>query len=184
MAHYLAIELISHHFRWRGFPYRKGNNTLVEGWQLRLPLLAHLSGRGPWVAPPGCAAREIDIQQTESAKECLALEDKLVIDTMEKYTRDYTHPQAWRCIGGGSWAKPDNTRMPWPLQLYVCSIGGAVLALPMTPSEGFSNETSRSVEAYEVEFRLLSHTVGHACGHTMYSGCFGSALLRLWHSPS
>ena len=67
----------------------------------------------------------LDIQPTGSAKECLALEDKRVIDTMEKYMRNYTHPQAWRCVGGGSWAKADNTRMPYPLQQRLRDQGSA-----------------------------------------------------------
>ena len=88
-------------------------------------LCVHMVGKGSgWTkkfAPSQCIS--LDIERTDSAKECLAREDKIVIDTMETYMREYTHPQAWRCVGGGSWSKPDNTRMPWPLQIRLRNQG-------------------------------------------------------------
>ena len=34
----------------------------------------------------------------------------MVLDAMAKMMEQYTHPEAWRCVGGGSWSKPSNTR--------------------------------------------------------------------------
>ena len=42
-----------------------------------------------------------------------------------------------------------------PLVLYVCVIGSAILALPMTPLLGISREFLTLVEAYGAEFELL-----------------------------
>ena len=66
------------------------------------------------------------------------------------------------------------------LVLYVCIIGSAVLALPMTPLLGISREFLTLVEAYG----LSSSSLGCTVGHSIHPGCSGSALLRLWHSPS
>ena len=91
-------------------------------------LCVHAAGKGSgWTkkfAPLECIS--LDIERTDSAKECLAREDKIVIDTMETYMRKYTHPQAWRCVGGGSWAKADRTKMPWPLQLRLRDHGSGL----------------------------------------------------------
>ena len=43
-------------------------------------------------------------------------EDEMVVEKMFKVMSEYTHPQAWRCVAGGSWAKPDSTTMPWKLR--------------------------------------------------------------------
>jgi hypothetical protein len=62
------------------------------------------------------AVHEIDMRRPRDVKECLAWEDDLVIQKMLEFMSTYTHPEAWRCIAGGSWSKPDNTRMPEPLR--------------------------------------------------------------------
>jgi hypothetical protein len=61
------------------------------------------------------AVHEIDMRRPQNIKACLAWEDEIVIQKMFEFMTTYTHPQAWRCCAGGSWAKPDNTRMPRPL---------------------------------------------------------------------
>jgi len=54
----------------------------------------------------------IDMRQPTDVKECLRWEDELVIQKMFDFMSNYTHPEAWRCVAGGSWSKPDNTKMP------------------------------------------------------------------------
>ena len=61
------------------------------------------------------AVHAIDMRRPQNIKACLAWEDALVIQKMLEFMNTYTHPEAWRCIAGGSWAKPDNCRMPRPL---------------------------------------------------------------------
>eukprot|EP01047_Picozoa_sp_COSAG01_P047990 COSAG01_NODE_4633_length_4853_cov_6.538332_7_plen_149_part_00 len=55
------------------------------------------------------------MRRPRNVKACLAWEDAIVIEKMLEFMNTYTHPEAWRCIAGGSWAKPDNCRMPRPL---------------------------------------------------------------------
>ena len=57
-----------------------------------------------------CMRRPADVQ------ECLRWEDELVIQKMFQFMSKYTHPEAWRCVAGGSWSKPDNLKMPEPLR--------------------------------------------------------------------
>ena len=91
-------------------------------------LCVHAAGKGSgWTkrfAPLECI--RLDIERTDSAKECLAREDNMVIDQMFRFMQEYTHPQAWRCVGGGSWAQADRTRMPWPLQLRLRDQGSGL----------------------------------------------------------
>ena len=61
------------------------------------------------------AVESIDMRKPQTVQECLAWEDELVIQRMFEFMSQYTHPQAWRAIAGGSWSKPDNTKMPRPL---------------------------------------------------------------------
>jgi hypothetical protein len=58
----------------------------------------------------------IDMRRPRHVQECLAWEDEIVIEKMFHYMSTYTHPHCWRCCAGGSWSKPDNTRMPEPLR--------------------------------------------------------------------
>eukprot|EP01047_Picozoa_sp_COSAG01_P055991 COSAG01_NODE_6295_length_3750_cov_2.499863_2_plen_207_part_00 len=62
------------------------------------------------------AVHAIDIRRPQNIKACLAWEDELVIQKMFEFMTTYTHPHCWRCCAGGSWSKPDNTRMPEPLR--------------------------------------------------------------------
>jgi hypothetical protein len=85
------------------------------------------------------AVHAIDMRRPRNVKACLAWEDDLVIQKMFEFMSTYTHPEAWRCIAGGSWAKPDNCRMPEPLRQRLearrsnaqskPSVGGAGLSL-------------------------------------------------------
>ena len=61
------------------------------------------------------------------------------------------------------------------LVLYVCIIGSAFSALPVTPLLGLSIEFLGLVEAYGVEFEPL----GCAVGHSIHPRCSGSALAAL-----
>ena len=62
------------------------------------------------------AVEQLCVRRPSGTKECLRWEDEMVIDAMARMMQEYTHPEAWRCVGGGSWSKPSNTRMPAPLQ--------------------------------------------------------------------
>lgn len=59
---------------------------------------------------------DLCVRRPRSTKECLAWEDDLVIEKMFQMMSEYTNPQAWRCVAGGSWARPDNTNVPWKLR--------------------------------------------------------------------
>jgi hypothetical protein len=63
------------------------------------------------------AVESIDMRKSQTVQECLAWEDELVIQRMFEFMNMYTHPEAWRCVAGGSWSKPDNARMPEPLRI-------------------------------------------------------------------
>jgi hypothetical protein len=62
------------------------------------------------------AVHEIDMRRPQNIKACLAWEDEIVIQKMFEFMTTYTHPDSWRCCAGGSWSKPDNTRIPEPLR--------------------------------------------------------------------
>ena len=79
------------------------------------------------------AVQDIDMRRPQSVQECLAWEDELVIQKMFEFQTMYTHPQAWRCAAGGSWSKPDNTRMPEPLRRRLAA---RTPRAPSMPREG------------------------------------------------
>ena len=62
------------------------------------------------------AVEQLCVMRSRNTKECLKWEDEMVIENMYKFMQIFTHPQAWRAVAGGSWAKSNNTRMPFPLQ--------------------------------------------------------------------
>ena len=62
------------------------------------------------------AVQSIDMRQLADVEECLRWEDELVIDKMMQLMSEYSHPEAWRCVAGGSWSKPDNLKLPEPLR--------------------------------------------------------------------
>jgi hypothetical protein len=62
-------------------------------------------------------------RQPRDTQECLRWEDEMVIEMQFSLMETYTHPEAWRCAAGGSWAKPDNIRMPVPLREKLRKIG-------------------------------------------------------------
>ena len=68
------------------------------------------------IAMPPSAVLSVDATKPTSTCNCLAMEDNDTIDCMFELMTTYTHPEAWRCCGGGSWARADNKRMPAPLR--------------------------------------------------------------------
>ena len=62
------------------------------------------------------AVEQLCVKRPTGTKECLRWEDEMVIDAMAIIMWQYTHPEAWRCVGGGSWSKPTNKCMPAPLR--------------------------------------------------------------------
>jgi|EP01046_Picozoa_sp_COSAG06_P007527 hypothetical protein len=63
------------------------------------------------------------VQRPVGTKQCLSWEDEAVIEAMWEMMQAYTHPQAWRCVAGGSWSKPQGLQMPFPLRLRLKSSG-------------------------------------------------------------
>jgi predicted GIY-YIG superfamily endonuclease len=61
----------------------------------------------------------LDMRRPNDVRECLRWEDEIVIERMKMFMETYTHPQAWRCIAGGSWSKPHNRKMPEPLRQWL-----------------------------------------------------------------
>jgi hypothetical protein len=62
------------------------------------------------------------VRRPSGTRECLAWEDQLVVDQMFRFMQEYTHPEAWRCVAGGSWSKPSNSNMPWPLRIRLRTV--------------------------------------------------------------
>jgi hypothetical protein len=61
----------------------------------------------------------LDMRRPNDVRECLRWEDEIVIERMKMFMEKYTHPQAWRCVAGGSWSKPQNRKMPEPLRHWL-----------------------------------------------------------------
>ena len=53
------------------------------------------------------------------------MEDTMTIDRMERVMQEYTHPDAWRCVAGGSWSRPDNRSMPMALRHRLDAVAAA-----------------------------------------------------------
>jgi hypothetical protein len=65
--------------------------------------------------PPECVIG-LDMRKPTDVRQCLRWEDELVIEKMFEVMNTFTHPEAWRCVAGGSWSKPANRKMPEPLK--------------------------------------------------------------------
>lgn len=97
------------------------DHTLYVGssMQIQHRICQHCAGQASKFTRefPPMSVEKVLINRRESAKETLKIEDDETIDCMYSMMQQYTHPDVWKCVAGGSWSKHDLRRpMPWPLR--------------------------------------------------------------------
>ena len=87
--------------------------------QVHSRLIYHMHHGSQWTKtfrPLSDATIRLCTKKPRDTQHCLAMEDEIVLQLMYEAMQTWTHPEAWRMVGGGSWARPSNTKMPKPLQ--------------------------------------------------------------------